>query len=85
MQQFRPLMTALGYSYESEALLHEALSHRSASSTNYERLEFLGDGLPPCTEHTQSWMRALSADFAHRWFVNPRWQRLLATSNSVTI
>jgi len=45
MQDFGPLIAALGYSYSNTELLHEALSHRSAGSRNYERLEFLGDGL----------------------------------------
>jgi len=44
MQEFRPLMAALGYTFQSEALLREALAHRSAGAENYERLEFLGDG-----------------------------------------
>lgn len=33
----------LEYSFENEKLLTQALTHRSASKTNYERLEFLGD------------------------------------------
>ncbi len=45
MQDLQPLITALGYTYQNTALLDEALSHRSAGATNYERLEFLGDGL----------------------------------------
>lgn len=45
MPDLGPLTTALGYDYQNQALLSEALSHRSAGSTNYERLEFLGDGL----------------------------------------
>ncbi len=44
MQDLGPLTTALGYHYSNSALLHEALSHRSVGATNYERLEFLGDG-----------------------------------------
>lgn len=35
----------LGYRFANESLLLEALSHRSYGSTNYERLEFLGDSL----------------------------------------
>jgi len=45
MQDLGPLTAALGYHYNNSALLHEALSHRSVGVTNYERLEFLGDGL----------------------------------------
>lgn len=33
----------LGYQFRQPDLLHGALTHRSASNTNYERLEFLGD------------------------------------------
>lgn len=35
----------LGYSFSDESLLEQALTHRSASSSNNERLEFLGDGI----------------------------------------
>jgi len=45
MQDLTPLSAALGYQYNNSALLNEALSHRSVGATNYERLEFLGDGL----------------------------------------
>lgn len=37
------LTDRLGYQFTNEALLTEALSHRSSGSCNYERLEFLGD------------------------------------------
>jgi ribonuclease-3 len=40
-----PLSSQLGYAFSNEALLTEALTHRSAASTNNERLEFLGDGI----------------------------------------
>lgn len=39
-----PLTRRLNYTFRDEALLHEALTHRSAASLNNERLEFLGDG-----------------------------------------
>ncbi len=39
------LQHKLGYSFKNEALLVQALTHRSASGANNERLEFLGDGL----------------------------------------
>lgn len=39
------LCTALGYTFQQPALLEEALTHRSASVCNNERLEFLGDAL----------------------------------------
>jgi ribonuclease-3 len=35
----------LGYRFRDAGLLEAALTHRSASSTNYERLEFLGDSV----------------------------------------
>ncbi len=35
----------LGYSFKNEKLLSVALTHRSFSKTNYERLEFLGDSI----------------------------------------
>jgi ribonuclease III len=35
----------LGYRFGDPALLEAALTHRSASRTNYERLEFLGDAV----------------------------------------
>lgn len=35
----------LGYSFRDPGLLEAALTHRSASRTNYERLEFLGDSV----------------------------------------
>lgn len=38
------LQAALGYRFESPALLTQALTHRSFGSDNGERLEFLGDG-----------------------------------------
>ena len=36
---------ALGYGFQQPRLLEEALTHRSASPRNNERLEFLGDAL----------------------------------------
>lgn len=39
------LQNALGYRFQDEALLTQALTHRSFASDNGERLEFLGDGL----------------------------------------
>ena len=38
-------MQRLGIRFENEALLDQALTHRSAGAVHYERLEFLGDGL----------------------------------------
>ena len=39
------LCAALGYVFQQPELLEEALTHRSASAHNNERLEFLGDAL----------------------------------------
>ncbi len=39
------LVRQLDYAFKDEALLVEALTHRSAASVNNERLEFLGDGI----------------------------------------
>ncbi|MBI3171845.1 MAG: ribonuclease III, partial [Hydrocarboniphaga effusa] len=39
------LAQKLGYVFRDSALLSRALTHRSASTVNYERLEYLGDGL----------------------------------------
>ncbi|HAS23651.1 MAG TPA: ribonuclease III, partial [Idiomarina loihiensis] len=45
----KPPLTELekivGYSFEQQGLLHQAMTHRSASSTHNERLEFLGDSI----------------------------------------
>jgi ribonuclease III len=39
----RKLQTAIGYQFKDQKLLEQALSHKSFSSQNNERLEFLGD------------------------------------------
>lgn len=39
------LCRTLGYSFNNEALLLQALTHRSASNIHNERLEFLGDSI----------------------------------------
>lgn len=41
----KPLMDALAYRFEDSSLLDEALTHRSVSERNNERLEFLGDSI----------------------------------------
>lgn len=43
------LATALGYTFCEEALLRQALTHRSHGAQHYERLEFLGDSVLNCT------------------------------------
>lgn len=44
-QSRNSLLTKLKYSFKKPDLLEEALTHRSASAKNNERLEFLGDGI----------------------------------------
>ncbi len=41
----RELARALAYEFKDEALLRQALTHRSAGGHNNERLEFLGDAI----------------------------------------
>lgn len=38
-------MSKLGYRFKDKSLLERALTHSSLSASNYERLEFLGDGI----------------------------------------
>ena len=45
MSKNKRLQKALAYQFSDEKLLQLALSHRSASKQNNERLEFLGDAL----------------------------------------
>ena len=39
------LQRKLGYTFQQQSLLQQALTHRSASSKHNERLEFLGDSI----------------------------------------
>ncbi len=45
MNELARLYKLIGYEFTDESLLEEALAHRSFASTNYERLEYLGDSL----------------------------------------
>lgn len=45
MSELATLEHSLGYCFENILLLKQALTHRSRSTTNYERLEFVGDGI----------------------------------------
>ncbi len=45
MNGLQRLCTQLGLTFNDQALLREALSHRSYGTPNYERLEYLGDSL----------------------------------------
>jgi ribonuclease-3 len=44
----KPLETGLGYSFTQSGLLNQALTHRSYSVDNNERIEFLGDSILNC-------------------------------------
>lgn len=46
---YQRLSAAIGYTFKDEGLLEQALSHRSYSRKNNERLEFLGDAILNCT------------------------------------
>lgn len=43
--QFELLQQRLNYKFKNEELLKQALTHRSFCRNNYERLEFVGDGI----------------------------------------
>lgn len=45
MNELARLYRRIGYHFNDESLVEEALAHRSYGSTNYERLEYLGDSL----------------------------------------
>ena len=58
----RKLAQALGHAFAREALLTQALTHRSAGPSNNERLEFLGDALIGFVIAEALWERFPSAD-----------------------
>ncbi|WP_419226690.1 ribonuclease III [Alteromonas sp. OM2203] len=45
IDKYRRLYKAIGYTFNNEALLEQALTHRSAAKQHNERLEFLGDAI----------------------------------------
>lgn len=45
MKSLQPLMNQLGYSFNDEQWLKQALTHRSLGAPHNERLEFLGDAI----------------------------------------
>ena len=45
IDKYRRLYKAIGYTFNNEALLEQALTHRSAAKQHNERLEFLGDAV----------------------------------------
>lgn len=46
---YQRLTKAIGYQFDNESLLEQALTHRSYARKNNERLEFLGDAILNCT------------------------------------
>lgn len=56
------LQTRLGYRFQSEALLIQALTHRSHGRAHNERLEFLGDSVLNCA--VAAMLYARYADFS---------------------
>ncbi|MFM9911934.1 MAG: ribonuclease III [Methylophilaceae bacterium] len=51
------LLVSLGHEFRQPALLTQALTHRSHSSANNERLEFLGDSVLNCVIAAQLYQR----------------------------
>ncbi len=43
--QLNTFQTSIGYAFKNPDVLQQALTHKSASSLHYERLEFLGDSI----------------------------------------
>ena len=62
MANIQTLIDKLGYTFKSDELLNEALSHRSSGAFNYERLEFLGDGFLNFTIATELFQRRPEED-----------------------
>ncbi len=56
------LLEKIAYRFNDDALLVEALSHRSSGSRNYERLEFLGDGFLNFTIAAELYQHRLDED-----------------------
>jgi len=53
----KALAASLGYTFKQPDLLRQALTHRSYSAANNERLEFLGDGVLGCIIAGQLYQR----------------------------
>jgi ribonuclease-3 len=54
---YGPLQRKLGYSFAQASLLQQALTHRSHSIANNERIEFLGDSVLNCCVAHELYMR----------------------------
>lgn len=57
MPRIEELQQRLGYNFNDQALLMQALSHRSYTSDNNERLEFLGDAVLSIVMSTELYQR----------------------------
>jgi ribonuclease-3 len=62
MRSLRTLSRKLEYTFNNTHLLEAALTHRSVGSTNYERLEFLGDSILSFVIAEQLYLRYPTAD-----------------------
>ena len=58
----KELQGIIGYQFKNTALLSHALTHRSASTENNERLEFLGDSVLSLVVSTDLFRRFSYAD-----------------------
>ena len=54
---YGPLQRKLGYSFAQTSLLLQALTHRSHSAANNERIEFLGDSVLNCCVAHELYLR----------------------------
>lgn len=74
------LKVALGHDFQDTRLLELALTHRSSSSTNNERLEFLGDAVLNCVVSDSLFARfdSLKEGDLSRWRANIVRQESLA-------
>ena len=61
MSAYAALTKQIGYSFRNEALLEQALTHRSAASLHNERMEFLGDSVLGLVISTELFSRFPSA------------------------
>ena len=74
------LQRKLGYTFNHQELLQQALTHRSASSKHNERLEFLGDSILSYVIANALYHRFPRVDegdmsgCAPRWSVAIRWR-----------
>jgi ribonuclease-3 len=60
--KFAALYERIGHTFKDPALLKQAMTHRSASAKNYERLEFLGDAVLSCIIAQELYQRQPDAE-----------------------